>query len=62
MPTKAVAKKMGRPNLPKGEAKGRVVVVRFKNDDLKRISVAAKASNKTVSEWIRETASNAIEA
>lgn len=60
MPIKPAAKKMGRPNLPKGEAKGRVVVVRFKHDDLKRIEVAAKANNKTVSEWIRDTVSTAI--
>ena len=58
MPTKL--KKIGRPNLPKGEAKGKVVVVRFKHDDLKRIEGAAKASKKTVSEWIRETVSTAI--
>lgn len=60
MLTKPATKKMGRPNLPKGEAKGRVVVVRFKHDDLKRIEAAAKAGNKTVSEWIRATVSTAI--
>jgi len=55
MPTKPAPKKMGRPNLPKGEAKGRVVVVRFKHDDLKRIEGMAKASKKSVSELVRET-------
>lgn len=53
-------KKIGRPNLPKGQAKGRIVPVRFSNEDIKRIEGAAKASHKTVSEWIRETLSAAI--
>jgi hypothetical protein len=55
-------KKMGRPKLPKGEAKGRVVPVRFNASDLKRIEAAAKASQKTVSEWIRGILSTAMEA
>ena len=46
-------KKVGRPKLPKGDAKGQVVPVRFSANDLKRIESAAKASQKTVSEWIR---------
>ncbi len=48
-------KKPGRPKLPKGEAKGRIVPVRFNGDDLKRITAAAKNSQQTVSEWIRGT-------
>jgi hypothetical protein len=48
-------KKLGRPKLPKGEAKGRIVPVRFNRDDLKRIEAAAKAEKLTVSEWIRST-------
>ena len=51
---------MGRPKLPKGEAKGRIVPVRFNASDLKRIESAAQASQKNVSEWIRETVSAAI--
>ena len=54
-------KKMGRPKLPKGEAKGRVVPIRFNPADLKRVESAAKASKKTVSEWIRSTVAMAIE-
>ena len=54
--------KIGRPKLPKGEAKGRIVPVRFSTDDLKRIESAARASQKTVSEWIRGTIATAIEA
>jgi hypothetical protein len=60
MPTKPAPKKVGRPKLPKGNAKGRIVPVRFSNDDIKRIESAAKASHKTVSEWIRETLSGAM--
>jgi predicted HicB family RNase H-like nuclease len=48
-------KKAGRPPLPKGEAKGRIVPVRFNADDLRAITVAAKAKKQTVSEWIRST-------
>ena len=46
-------KKMGRPKLPKGEAKGRIVPVRFSADEVKRITAKAAASNQRVSEWIR---------
>jgi hypothetical protein len=53
-------KKVGRPKLPKGEAKGRIVSLRFSGDDLKRVEAAAKASNKNVSEWIRSTLFAAI--
>jgi hypothetical protein len=49
------AKKVGRPKLPKGEAKGRIVPVRFTADDLKAMEAAAKASDKKLSEWIRST-------
>jgi predicted DNA binding CopG/RHH family protein len=52
---KAKSTKMGRPKLPKGEAKGRIVPVRFSGEDLKRITALAKAQNMTVSEWIRST-------
>ena len=55
-------KKMGRPRLPKGEAKGRIVPIRFNASDLKRIESAAKASHKTVSEWIRGLVATALEA
>jgi hypothetical protein len=54
--------KVGRPKLPKGEAKGRIVPVRFNVEDLKRIESAARASQKTVSEWIRGAITTAMEA
>jgi hypothetical protein len=47
--------KVGRPRLPKGEAKGRIVPVRFAAGDLKLIAERAKASKQNVSEWIRGT-------
>ena len=46
-------KKVGRPKLPKGEAKAKAVRIRFTPGDLRAIETAAKASNKTASEWIR---------
>ena len=59
---KQVKPKIGRPKLPKGEAKGRIVPVRFNTDDLKRIESAAKANQKTVSEWIRGLVATAMSA
>jgi predicted HicB family RNase H-like nuclease len=53
-------KKVGRPKLPKGEAKGRIVPVRFAADDLKAIEAAAKSKNQSVSEWIRGTLDAAL--
>jgi hypothetical protein len=47
--------KIGRPKLPKGAAKGRIVPVRFAPDDLKAIAARAKAADQNVSEWIRST-------
>jgi predicted HicB family RNase H-like nuclease len=46
-------RKVGRPKLPKGAAKGRIVPVRFTPDDLRAIEAAAKASDQSVSEWVR---------
>ena len=55
------ARKVGRPKMPKGEAKGRIVPVRFNGDDLRAITAAAKANKQTVSEWLRSTLSAAIQ-
>ena len=54
--------KIGRPKLPKGTAKGRIVPVRFTADDLKAMEAAAKASKQNVSEWIRSTIHANLEA
>jgi len=53
--------KIGRPKLPKGTNKGRIVPVRFTADDLKAIAVRAKAADQNVSEWIRSAIHAAIQ-
>jgi hypothetical protein len=53
-------KKIGRPKMAKGEAKGSIVPVRFSPEERKRVEAAAKASNLNVSQWIRSTLSAAI--
>jgi hypothetical protein len=57
---RATKPKMGRPKLPKGEAKGRVMPVRFSPDEVRRIAAAAAGKNQKVSEWIRSTLNAAI--
>ncbi|HTX33563.1 MAG TPA: hypothetical protein VME43_01025 [Bryobacteraceae bacterium] len=57
---KTKPRKVGRPKLPKGEAKGHIVPVRFSPEGLKRIAARAKASGMTVSEWIRGTLNAAV--
>jgi len=49
-------KKMGRPKLPKGHAKGVIRPIRFTEADIKMFERAAKASeHKTLSGWIRHS-------
>jgi hypothetical protein len=62
MPRQPKPRPVGRPTLPKGEAKGKIVPVRFKSDDIKRVEAAARAQKQTVSEWVRGTLSAALEA
>jgi predicted HicB family RNase H-like nuclease len=57
MPKKA---KVGRPKMPKGQAKGRIVPVRFTPEAIKDVEVAAKAKGQTVSDWIRGTLEAAL--
>jgi len=52
--------KVGRPKLPKGEAKGRIVPVRFTADALKAMERAARAAKQSLSEWIRSTLDAAL--
>jgi len=49
------ARKRGRPALPKGHVKANIVPMRLKDEDLKAFTKAAKASNLTLSEWMRDT-------
>jgi hypothetical protein len=55
VPAPTKAKRVGRPKLPKDEAKGKIVPVRFEPEDLKLVTAAAKAGNQTLSAWIRQT-------
>lgn len=54
-------RKVGRPKLPKGEAKGRIVPVRFRSEDLRAMEAKAREKDQTLSEWIRSTVSAAIQ-
>lgn len=45
--------KAGRPRLPKGDAKAVMLRVRVTSEELKAVEALAKASNQTVSEWLR---------
>lgn len=53
-------RKVGRPKMPKGEAKGRIVPVRFNAHELEAIAAAARANKQSRSEWIRSTLGAAI--
>ena len=54
MPAQPKPKKVGRPKLPKGDAKGKIVAL--------RVSAAAKAKSLSVSEWVSSTLNAALEA
>ena len=54
-------KKIGRPRLPKGEAKAKIVPIRFTKSEVDQLSRAAKGSDKSVSEWIRSVSLAALE-
>jgi predicted HicB family RNase H-like nuclease len=61
VPAPTKPKKVGRPKLPKGEAKGKIVPIRFAPEELKAITAAAKASDQTISQWIRSMLNAAIQ-
>lgn len=60
MPKQPKPRKPGRPRLAKADAKGSTVPVRFSPEDRKRVEAAAKASNQTVSAWVRSMLNAAI--
>jgi predicted HicB family RNase H-like nuclease len=62
MPKQPKPKPVGRPRMAKGEAKGKIVPVRFNAEDLKKVTAAAKANKQTVSEWVRSTLNARLEA
>lgn len=47
--------KMGRPVLPKGEAKTLLVAARFTASEGKRIDAAIKRAKQDKPEWVRNT-------
>lgn len=53
-------RKVGRPKLPKGEAMGRIVPVRFTADDLRAMEATARTAKQSLSEWIRSTINAAL--
>jgi len=61
VPRKTKPKRLGRPPLPKGNAKARMLRVRVTPDELAAIEKAAKAGNHTVSEWLRGKVAAALE-
>ena len=48
-------RKPGRPKLPKGEAKGKIVPIRFTKAEAEQLVKAANRNNQALSEWIRRT-------
>jgi hypothetical protein len=62
MPKQPKPRPVGRPKLAKGEAKGKIVPIRFNAEDIKRVAAAAKAKDQTVSEWVRSTLYAKLEA
>jgi len=57
-----VKRKPGRPKLPKGEAKGKIVPIRFAKAEAERLTEAAKRKDQTVSERIRRSVLAALNA
>jgi predicted HicB family RNase H-like nuclease len=55
------AKKVGRPTLPKGNAKDVMLRVRITPDDLKAMKTLAKSKGQSVSEWIRNMIHAAVQ-
>jgi hypothetical protein len=46
---------LGRPKVPEEKAKGKWISVRFSTEEAEEIRLAAKASGKRKSKWVRET-------
>jgi uncharacterized protein (DUF1778 family) len=53
--TKKKPPKRGRPPLAKGEVKAKIVPMRLEDADVKLFEKAAKATNQSLSEWMRST-------
>jgi predicted HicB family RNase H-like nuclease len=57
----SVKRKPGRPKLPKGKAKGKIVPIRFTKAEAEHLAEAAKKNGQTLSDWIRHTLVTALE-
>jgi hypothetical protein len=57
-----VKRKPGRPKLPKGKAKGKIVPIRFTKAEADQLAKAAKRNDQTLSEWIRHAVLAALNA
>ena len=53
-------RRVGRPKLPKGEAKGRIVPVRVTADEHRAYLATSRASEQKLSDWIRSTLNAAL--
>jgi len=51
-----VKRKPERPKLSKGEAKGKIVPIRFTKAEAEQLTEAAKRDDQSLSEWIRRAA------
>lgn len=56
------APKIGRPKLPKGERKGKLLGVRFTDAERKELDGAADAVRATLSTWARDVLLAAVRA
>jgi predicted HicB family RNase H-like nuclease len=54
-------KKVGRPKLPKGEARGKMTQFRLQPEEKKMFEAEAKKQGLTLSDWMRETLKQKIE-
>lgn len=45
----------GRPKLPRGKAKGQIIVVRFLDSEWRQIERAARLARKRLSAWMFDT-------
>jgi hypothetical protein len=48
-----MSKKMGRPRLAKGMARGKIIAARFSPSETKEIETAVKRSGKKSPDWVR---------
>lgn len=59
--TESVKRKPGRPELPKGSAKGKIVPVRLDSEEIEMFTKAMeKSEHTTLSAWIRQTLREAV--